>query len=193
MERESQQRLRRGQIERAILGTLVAAGAVATAVVAPNMLQILKHIDPDWLRKRDPRQRLYETASRLKRKGLVQFVIERGRTRMRLTAKGKAALERQIASARPLRRPKRWDRRWRIIIFDIPETRRLMRDRVRGMLSEFGFVRLQNSVWIYPFDCEEIITLLKTELGLGRSMLYIIADAVEFDKPLRRQFKLPLV
>jgi len=51
-------------------------------------------------------------------------------------------------------------------------------------------VRLQDSVWIYPYNCEEFVVLLKAELGLGRDVLYLIVDRVEDDLALRIHFKL---
>ncbi|MBI5470465.1 CRISPR-associated endonuclease Cas2 [Candidatus Kaiserbacteria bacterium] len=92
----------------------------------------------------------------------------------------------------PLPRPRRWDRRWRIIIFDIPEKKKNVRDRVRALVQRLGFFRLQHSVWVYPYDCEEIITLLKSDLKLGSQLLYMIVDAIEYDKPIREHFDLPL-
>ena len=189
MEVASRKRLRRGQLEAAILNTLTLTGIVAVGLAAPNMMKLLKHIDPDWIIKRDPRDRLYVVASHLKRKGLVKFEKVQGKTRMLLTEKGRAKARYAILG-NPLPRKKRWDRRWRILIFDIPESKRALRDKVRSIVSGFGFVRLQDSVWVFPYDCEDIIILLKAELRLGTQMLYIIADAIEYDKPLRQQFGL---
>jgi len=189
MEAASRKRLRRGQLEAAILNTLTLTGIVAVGLAAPPMLKLLKHVDPDWIIKRDPRDRLYVVASRLKRKGLIKFEKVQGKTRMLLTEQGRARARRAILG-NPLPRKKRWDERWRILIFDIPESKRALRDKVRSIVSGFGFVRLQDSVWVFPYDCEDIITLLKAELRLGTQMLYIIADAIEYDKPLREQFDL---
>ena len=189
MEAASRKRLRRGQLEAAILNTLTLTGIVAVGLAAPPMLKRLKHIDPDWIIKRDPRDRLYVVASRLKRKGLIKFEKVQGKTRMLLTEQGRARARRAMLG-NPLPRKKRWDERWRILIFDIPESKRVLRDKVRSIVSGFGFVRLQDSVWVFPYDCEDIITLLKAELRLGTQMLYIIADAIEYDKPLREQFDL---
>lgn len=87
--------------------------------------------------------------------------------------------------------PRKWDKRWRIVIFDIPEDRRKARDLLRDRLIAIGFVRLQASVWVYPHDCEDVITLLKTSFVIGREVLYIVADHVERDSELRARFGLP--
>ena len=58
-------------------------------------------------------------------------------------------------------------------------------------MREIGFVRLQDSVWVYPYDCEDFIALLKAELKIGRDVLYAIVDTIEHDKNLRQHFNLP--
>lgn len=53
-----------------------------------------------------------------------------------------------------------------------------------------GFVRLQDSVWVYPYDCEDFINLIKTDFKIGKDLLYIVADKIEGDKSLVKFFKL---
>lgn len=57
-------------------------------------------------------------------------------------------------------------------------------------MRDIGFVRLQDSVWVYPYDCEDFIALLKAELKVGKDVLYAIVDTIEFDKHIRRHFGL---
>jgi DNA-binding PadR family transcriptional regulator len=185
-------RARRDSIRRALLSTLAIAGALPIAIAAPKVLSLLKREHIDAIIPADPRQRLYETASRLRRKGLIEFRTENGRKKMVLTPKGRAENRRIESHVRSIPQPRKWDKRWRIIIFDIPEKRKQLRDRIRELVRGLGFYRLQDSVWVFPFDCEEIITLLKTEFRMGRDMLYIIADAIEYDIPLRQHYGLPL-
>ena len=87
-------------------------------------------------------------------------------------------------------RPKRWDRKWRILIFDIPEYRKGLRDKIRRTLGVIGFVRLQDSVWVYPHDCEDLIAFLKADFRVGKDMLYMIVEELEGDGHLKRHFGL---
>jgi len=160
-------------------------------MAAPNTLQLLKKVDPDWIVKRSPKQRIREAAYRLQKKGLVAFEHKHNRVFLRITTRGKTRLQSLVVRG-PLPRPLRWDGKWRLVIFDIPEKRHSLRARARGIVAGFGFVRLQDSVWAYPYDCEEAIALLKSELHIGKDLLYIIADAIEYDLPLRKEFALPL-
>jgi len=184
-------RARRGALERALLGTLVTGGLLTVAMAAPKVLSLVKTKHLEAVFPLDPRQRLHETAARLKRKGLIEFREENGRKCMRITEKGKTYLDTELNRAKPAR-PKHWDGRWRIVIFDVPEKRKTQRDHIRYLLRRLGFLRLQHSVWIYPYDSEEIIALLKSDLKIGKELLYLIADAVEYDRPLRERFELPI-
>src|SRR3989344_2297817 len=49
----------------------------------------------------------------------------------------------------------RWDGKWRILIFDVPEKIRGKRDFLRRELIDFGFYPLQKSVWVYPYNLPE--------------------------------------
>jgi CRISPR-associated endonuclease Cas2 len=129
-------------------------------------------------------------AKRLASKGLIRFERQNGITFLALTQKGAAYMDYVYAIDFKLRKPARWDKKWRLVIFDIPEKRKRLRDVLRATLHRIGFIRLQDSVWVYPYDCEELITLLKTEFKVGKDVLYMIVDKIENDKTIKTQFKL---
>lgn len=192
LEQNARKRARRGLIERAIIGTLAFGGMLTIAMMAPKVLSLIKHEHLDYILPRDPKQRLQEVMSRMKQKGLIRYEAVRGKHYPRLTALGQKQATNIAFGAISIRKPRRWDRRWRMVIFDIEERRKNDRKKVRRLLQRLGFVRLQNSVWVHPYDCEEIIALIKADLRIGRDILYVIADAIEFDRPLRVHFGLPM-
>ena len=57
-------------------------------------------------------------------------------------------------------------------------------------MQEYGFVRLQDSVWIYPYDCEDLIALAKANFRIGVDVLYMIVERLDCDKHLREHFGL---
>ena len=57
-------------------------------------------------------------------------------------------------------------------------------------MRELGFIRLQDSVWVYPYDCEDLMALLKADLKLGSAVLYMVVEHIENDKHLRAEFGL---
>ena len=76
-------------------------------------------------------------------------------------------------------------------MFDIREKRRKIRSRLRLLLSSAGFLRLQDSVWVYPHPCDEFIGLVRAHLKSGTGeMLSFVAEALESDRHLREHFRL---
>lgn len=52
-------------------------------------------------------------------------------------------------------REKRKDGKWQMIIFDIPEKYRLVRNILRSFLLDVGYQKLQHSVWVCPYEVSE--------------------------------------
>jgi DNA-binding transcriptional regulator PaaX len=119
-----------------------------------------------------------------------QGILEWSNGKLRLTDRGRRDYEREQAAQQTTARSLKWDGAWRVLIFDIPEHRRKQRLQLRFQLKRIGFIRLQDSVWVYPYDCEDFVVLLKADLKIGKDLLYIIADSLEGDEPLRKHFKL---
>lgn len=109
---------------------------------------------------------------------------------MSLTEKGERYLTEYEEGRKELPRPEKWDGKYRILIFDIWEKHRHKRDALRDFLVRLGFLRLQDSVWVYPYECEEIATLLKSRFRVGNGLLYIVAESIENDRWLRKAFDL---
>ena len=115
-------------------------------------------------------------------------MLEYKNEKLRITQKGKLQLFREGLAENAKKKNKKWDGKWRVLIFDIPEKIRFVRDNIRVALLNIGFMRLQNSVWIYPYDCEDFINLLKADMEIGKDVLYMIVEELEHDKPVREHF-----
>ena len=188
LEREATRTRRLGYLQQAILGTIAVSGILLVSVAVPAVVKVLSMTS---IGKR-LNERVLSALTRLARNGLITFE-ERGSKRFaRITAKGRAALQlQQHQMLLQTTRKRRWDRRYRLVIFDIAEAKRTIRIRLREMMRAAGFLRLQDSVWVYPYDCEDFVALLKADLRLGREVLYIIAEKIENDGWLRQEFNLP--
>jgi CRISPR-associated endonuclease Cas2 len=189
VEKELKKERKKANIQKIILSSIATAGILSVALLAPNALQALKPLGLDKKLKSFK----YDTnrsLSKLISLGLVIFIEKDGRKYLRLTEKGKLKLITLEKDNFKFKKPKKWDKKWRIVIFDIPQSRRLQRDKLRFTLKQIGFVKLQHSVWVYPYDCEELITLLKLDFKVGKEILYMIVEKIENDKILRAYFKL---
>ena len=171
-----------------ILATIATAGLVSIAVVAPNALQTIGQFTGK--NRRNKKYYAKNVIGNLMNKGFIKFKNKNGKKFIHLTKKGEQELLKYELGDLKIKEPRKWDKKWRIVIFDIKEKRRKTRDILRDKLNKLGFVRLQNSVWVFPYDCEELIVMLKSNLFVGKDILYITANNVENDKWLKEVFGL---
>ena len=190
LEKSSRKRQRKANIKYALLASVAIAGLIPFAIVAPNALQLLKSSGLLEGIKNLRRGSIYNARRRLITQGLLEFE-QTGRGKfLRITPIGEKVLRKLELHNFKLKKPKRWDKKYRLVIFDIREAKKRVREQIRITLQQIGFYRLQNSVWVYPYDCEEVITLLKADYEIGSEVLYIIAEEIENDYKLREFFEL---
>lgn len=189
IEKELKKESKKKNIQKIVLSSIAVAGILSIALLAPNAFQALKPLGLDKKFK-NFKSNTNRSLSRLISLGLVVFVEKDGKKYLKLTEKGKLKLMTLEKDNFKFNKPQKWDKKWRIVIFDIPQRRRLQRDKLRFTLKQIGFIKLQHSVWVYPYDCEELITLLKLDFKVGKEILYIIAEKIENDKLLKKYFKL---
>lgn len=176
-------------VRHTLLAAVALTGVVLVATIAPNAPAVLSKL-PSF--KRAKLRYQYKTAlGRLAAQGHVVFEKRDGKQYARITESGRKilAFEQEKAKLSNAKK-KRWNRRWRVVIFDVPEKRRQTRDRLRKIMERTGFARLQDSVWVFPYDCEDFIALLKAELKIGAAVLYMVVEHIENDKHLRAHFGL---
>lgn len=184
MEAESRRRARRGELQALILGTIKLTGLLSVALLAPNVIQGMHRLGLV------PSTRQNDVVRRSCRRMLDRGFLVWEHGKLRLTMKGEREL-RLLQLREESHSRRRWDSKWRVLIFDIPERKRVLRNRVRETLRLIGFVRLQGSVWVYPHDCEDLVTLLKADFKIGNDLVYMIVDQIENDGRLRKAFNLP--
>lgn len=186
LEESGRKRKKRRDLKKAILQTVKAAALVGVAIAAPNVPAALYKLGIIRFDKQDS-----STVSRTRRQLIRSGYIGEQNGFLRITAKGQTMLRKLEMSETLKRRPRRWDGRWRMLIFDVPEYRKGIREKIRRSLDHIGFVRVQDSVWIYPYDCEDFIVLLKADFKIGKDVLYMIVDELEGDRWLKKHFDLP--
>ena len=88
--------------------------------------------------------------------------------------------------------PNVWDKKWRMVIFDIPEEKKKAREALRQKLKDLGMVKLQDSIWITPYPCEDEIAFIKSIFNLSDYWLdVIISDNIGVQEyRLRKLFNL---
>lgn len=85
---------------------------------------------------------------------------------------------------------KKWTGKWFIVFFDVPEIQRNKRDHLRRFLKMLGFYQYQESVYIFPYECEKEVALIKKIVEGGKYMKYIVAEKIEDEEKIKRYFSL---
>lgn len=186
VEQGAKQKRRKGEIQTAVLSAIGLAGILLVSMAAPNTLQLLGKFTGNKYRFNNQAK---NALSRLAAKKYVTFVERGGKRFARITDAGKRALLlEQMKFSGGTR--KRWDQRWRVVMFDVPERRRATRDSLRRTMQAMGFFRLQDSAWVYPYDCEDVVALVKAELEIGKDVMYLVVEHMGNDRYIRNQFGL---
>ena len=179
----------RSAIVKDIFKALLISGGVIVAGNSPYFwLNLYKHF---LGLKVDQKRKVRDAFYNLRKQGYIEFKYKGNQLYIYLTKKGKEKAGWLQVDALKIKRPKKWDKKWRIVIFDISQLKKIYREAFRGKLKELGFFPLQKSVWIYPFDCKSEIKVLRKFFGLSENEVrIIIAKDIGEDKTLRKYFRL---
>ena len=123
----------------------------------------------------------------LNRRGVIDIVSKDGKKFLKLTKKGQ--LEVLLAKARLSKRGK-WDGKWRMVIFDIPEGAKLQRSQFRDLLKKNDFKKLQASVYVSPYALNREAVEYLRQTGLMAYIRIIKVEEMDDDRALKKKFNL---
>jgi DNA-binding transcriptional regulator PaaX len=124
---------------------------------------------------------------RLQRKQLIHCERRGNKLVFMLTEDGEREAE-TIKTKLESSKPKKWDGKWRVIVFDVPEKSRGKRDVLRRELVNFGFMQLQKSVWVYPHALPQEFKDLWERTGIYKHCVVFEADVLENEMELKKFF-----
>ena len=168
---------------------LLMAGITLGLSRSPNQsFRVLKSLPKEW--KEIHRAALYRATKEFYQHRLVSFKeMPNGACELVLTELGKKrALYYKIDELK-IPQPKTWDKKWRIVIFDIPEKKRKARDVLRMKLKGLGFYEFQKSVWIFPFDCKDIVDFIIEYFEIRKYIRYLVVESLTNEAELKLKFK----
>jgi len=83
-----------------------------------------------------------------------------------------------------------WDGRWRMVAFDIPESCRKGRNALNYRLKMGGFYELQESIFLYPYDCKKEIDAFVKLFKLEKYVRFGLLDSIDNEERVKIKFKL---
>lgn len=122
-------------------------------------------------------QMVLSALGRLVNRGWVAKKTKRQETYYAITIHGVDQLNRTLDAIKREEQSE-WDGRWRLVIFDVPETKRKLRDLFRTFLRDLGFGLMKSSVWISPWDKKEEIKRFAKRHSLNDYITLLDTDMV---------------
>lgn len=178
----------KSEITKDILKWLTVSGMVYVAAGSPYLVLNLMRSFKKW--HKYEKKRITDTFYKLRKEGCIEIEKRNHQVYIGLTEKGKKKAGWFQIDSLKIKKPKKWDGKWRIVIFDIPNLKGLYRNIFRGKLKTLGFYPLQKSVWITPFKCSDEINLIKDFLGLtDKEVRVIISRDIGKDEWFKEKFK----
>ena len=163
-------------------GALTMAGILTSRV--PGARQILLGNMPQEIYP----STVLRTTRRLYRKGLVKVSETKQGYKVEITNKGKTEILKFDLNTLEIPVPEKWDKKWRMVFFDISEKRKKERDFLCHKLKAMNFYLMQESVFIHPYPCKKEIEFLREVLNVPHEVKLGILDEVENEEDLKRIF-----
>ncbi|MBI2446348.1 MAG: CRISPR-associated endonuclease Cas2 [Parcubacteria group bacterium] len=186
--------MRRKSLTRDVLFMAASGTLILSSLFVPNVAQLLKPL-MRWRRNWDKtdRRRIREAIKRLNQKRLINLIEKGDEIYIEITADGKKLVKNYDYDDLKLPNRKNWNEKWHLITFDIPEKKQKERRAFSKKLKDLGFYPLQESVFIYPYDCKDEIDFICHFLSIERHVNYFTVDVVDKNEgDLRRFFDLKL-
>lgn len=178
-----------GEIQKKILLLFMAGIALGLSGSPRRSFRIIRMAKREWKWIND--QKLKRSISALYKSKLIKKKINNdGTLTLVLTEKGKELALTYDIDDMKIKRPIRWDKKWRIIIFDIPEKIKKKREALRLRLKNIGFFELQKSVFICPFECKKETEYIVEFYQIRKFVRYIEAIHVDNEPHLKHYFEM---
>lgn len=176
--------------------TLLGAGVFITAsmlmpgvaVVAQQYLEKKQQEEKnEW--KKFNTWRLKAMLKKMHQQKIVEIGEENDMQVIKLSERGrKKFLKFEIEKMQLVER--KWDRKWRLIVYDIQIAKQSERRLFHKTLKRMKFLQLQRSVYITPYPCQREIEYLRQVCNIGREVLILTVAGIENEAVYREYFGL---
>ena len=178
-----------GEVQRKILLLFLGGLALGLSGSPRASFQILKAIGKEW--EEIDRQSLRRAIKSLYESKLItEKQNPDGNITLILTSEGKKKALTYDLEKMQIKKPAKWDKRWRIVLFDIPNTKKKIRDILRFHLKKLGFYEFQESVFVYPYDCRNEMDYLIEFYDIRKFVRFVVADSIDTELHLKSYFNL---
>ncbi|MDP3941045.1 MAG: hypothetical protein Q8Q49_01920 [bacterium] len=133
---------------------------------------------------------LRQTLKRMAKQKLVRVEEKHGTQRIVITERGKKRIFEYSLDEMKIQKARVWDKKWRVIIYDIPRTKKAFQEQMRRTLKKLGFLQIQKSTYLFPYPCYKEIEFLRSYYGIGEHLKYMLVIKLEDDAVYKEYFGL---
>lgn len=179
---------RLGPIQQKTLLLIMGGIGLSLSKTPEQYFRVISEVSKEW---KNINKRALEKAitSLYKSKLIKERENPDGSLTMLLTEKGKEKIITFNIDNMKLKKPKTWDKKWRIILFDIPEKNKKTREAIRNILRNLGFYKYQESVFISPYQCSDEINFVTEYFNIRPYVRMITATSLDNELHLKKIFK----
>ena len=169
---------------------LLEGGLALSLTRRPDIyFSIVKKIAKEW--KKINERSLRDSIRKLYKSKMIDFRENQDGTVLTvLTNKGKKQILKYDIDKIEIKKPARWDKLWRLVVFDIPEDKNLGRKALAAKLKELGFYPMQKSVYIYPYECKDEIDFITEIFELSPYVRFLRVKDIDIELDLKERFYL---
>lgn len=174
-----------------LLGFLLATPLLAVGAAMPGLLSATKSFSKS---RKYSHLQMENAFKNLKRRKLIEIIKEGDdRIKVQLTNKGEKRIKEFYFEALKIKKPAKWDKKWRVLIFDIPTKPKIYnqaREALRRKIKDLGFYQMQKSVWVYPYECEDEILLIAELFYVQKYIEILTVEKLLHEEMIKVKFKL---
>ncbi|HEC30812.1 MAG TPA: CRISPR-associated endonuclease Cas2, partial [Candidatus Yonathbacteria bacterium] len=177
----------KGELAKLILLGIAGVGLIIVCVTLPGLGQVYELFKPKNTRDR---KRLYRSTRQLEKQKLLRIYRKNGKDIVEVTRLGQRKILAYNLEDMKIKRPKKWDGWYRVIMFDIPEKKKIARREISSLLSNIGAYRIQKSTFVSPFECKKEIDFLGEYFDVRKNIVYMLSKNFDGEDAVKKHFKL---
>ncbi len=178
-----------GEISQKVILLLEAGLVLGLSRNPRNYFRILRMAGREW--DEIDKKALHRAIKQIYKSKLIDIKEEKdGAVTLILTENGKKKALKYKLEEISIPEMKNWDAKWRVVMFDIPESRKKIRDVLRFHLKKMNFFEFQKSVFVHPFECKNEIEYLIEFYNIRSYVRFLIAEDIDNALHLRKHFDL---
>ena len=178
-----------GPIQKKILLLLAGGLSLGLDYTPRQRYRTISQIGEEW--QKISNDSLRESINGLYRNKMIDLKeMPDGSQKMILLERGKKKTLSYKIDDLVIQKPKQWDWKWRMVLFDIPKDKKEIRDVLRFHLKRLGFFQYQKSVFIFPYQCKNEIDFLIELHDIRKYVRFMIVEYIDNQLEIKRFFNL---